>query len=230
MTTATMSFNLSDLIQGRIGTYSLLSRLFRSEVDQPLLDALAQADFALDVDDSDLDEGYALMRKFQQNIGDSTLVDLAVDYVRTFIGTSRARSGAAYPYESVYTSPLRMLMQEARDQVLGIYYSEEVGRAPGSVDPEDHVAFELSFMEHLNRKTLAFFEAGKQSEGVGYLLKQQKFLNDHLLNWVPTLCSDIPRFTRSDLYHGLAKVTRGFLRVDQDVIADLLAELSEPAC
>jgi TorA maturation chaperone TorD len=223
---AVESINLSDLIMSRMGTYSLLARLFRVEVDQLVLDQLQTTDFTATVDDADVAEGYALWQKVQQNTNDRTLQALAIDYVRTFVGSGQSSSGAAYPYESVYTSPMRLLMQDARDKVLEAYQSEGIVKAPDFSDPEDHLALELSFMVYLNGRAMELFGEGKNEEGLSYLRKQLSFLTEHLLNWVPTLCSDIPRFAKEDLYLGLAKVTRGFLYIDRQVLTDLIQELS----
>ena len=51
----------------------------------------------------------------------TVLTELAVDYVRAFIGSGNDGFSAAYPYESVYTSPKRLMMQDARDEVLVLY-------------------------------------------------------------------------------------------------------------
>ena len=47
--------------------------------------------------------------------------DLAVDYARVFLGAGEANGKAAYPYESVYTSPEGLVRQEARARVRAIY-------------------------------------------------------------------------------------------------------------
>lgn len=228
VTTTTGTVKLSALIQGRIDVYDLLSRLFLVEIDQSFLNMLRDADFRIEVDNADLNEGYALFRKFQQNVSERTLLDLAVDYLRTFIGAGRSGDSAAYPYESVYTSADHLIMQEARDEVLALYRSEGMGKADNWADPEDHISLELSFMAHLNRKALELFEVGKHDEAIAYLVKQRDFLDKHLLRWGPNFCRNMLRFAQDDLYRGLAKVTLGFLAVDEELIADLLSELAEP--
>ena len=50
----------------------------------------------------------------------TVLTELAVDYVRAFIGSGNDGFSAAYPYESVYTSPKRLMMQDARDEVRAV--------------------------------------------------------------------------------------------------------------
>jgi len=226
--TTTDTVNLASLLQGRINVYDLLSRLYMVEVDQPVLDTLRRANFRVDIGNPDLDEGYSLFRKFQQGIGERTLLELAIDYVKTFIGSGQSGDSAAYPYESVYTSEDHLIMQEARDDVLALYRSEGMDKADGWTDPEDHVCLELAFMAHLNRRSLELFEAGKRDEAVAYLVKQRDFLDRHLLVWVPNFCKNMLRFAQDDLYRGLAKVTLGFLAIEKDVIADLLADLADP--
>jgi TorA maturation chaperone TorD len=220
--------DLLELIRGRASVYELLSRIFLVEVDPPFLDYLRQADFSIHVDNADLTEGYALLRTFQRNIDERTLLDLAVDYVRAFIGSGQSGDSAAYPYESVYTSPDHLIMQDARDEVLDHYRQEGMGKPDSFPDPEDHVALELSFMAHLNRRALELFESGQDREAIAYLEKQRHFLEEHLLTWVPKFCDDVPRFAQGDLYLGVAKVTRGFLAVEKELISDLLDQICEP--
>jgi anaerobic sulfite reductase subunit A len=194
-----------------------------------LLDEFKVADFTMDADNQDVAAGYALWQRFQKQITDRAAVNLAVDYVRIFVGTGKTSHGTAFPYESVYTSPLRLMMQEARDEALEAYRSEGIGKSTDFVDPEDHIALELAFMAHLNRKTHEFVQAGNLDEGLKYLHKQQAFLNDHLMNWVPAFCADISRFAQEDLYLGLAKVTQGFLHMEKQVLPELIVELSQTA-
>ena len=115
---------LSDLIklnEQRAATYGLLSRLYRVEVDEEFLQELRGMRFPASTGNKNVDEGYRLMAKFMSNVWENSLTDLAVDYVRTFIGHGVDAFSAAYPFESVYTSEKRLLMQEARDEVLAIY-------------------------------------------------------------------------------------------------------------
>ena len=72
--------------------------------------------------------------------------DLAVDFLHTFIGVTQDREQVAFPYESVYTSPEHLLMQDARDEVLAAYRAAKVVLVDEACEPEDHLAFELEFM------------------------------------------------------------------------------------
>ena len=117
---------LIKLIEQRAATYGLLSRLFRVEVDQELLDELHGMRFPASTGNADVDEGYLRLAKYLSNTWESSLTDLAVDYTRVFIGHGVDAYSAAYPFESVYTSEKRLLMQDARDEVLAIYRSADL--------------------------------------------------------------------------------------------------------
>ena len=117
---ATMQ-ELIKLNEQRAATYGLLSRLYRVEVDQPLLDELRSMRFPAKTGNENVDEGYRLLATYLSNTWDNSVTDLAIDYVRVFIGHGIDAFSAAYPFESVYTSEKRLLMQEARDEVLAIY-------------------------------------------------------------------------------------------------------------
>lgn len=52
-------------------------------------------------------------------------------------------------------------------------------------------------------------------------------MNDHLLNWVPMLVSDMQQFARTDFYKGLGNLTLGFAQEDKDVLDELLASAEE---
>jgi len=220
---------LATLLSNRSSTYSLLSRLYGVEVDATLLEQLKQMnldDESGELDVVDIQEGYRLWKDFLARTDAQTLTDLAIDYVRAFIGAGTSGHAAAYPYESVYTSPDHLLMQEARDEVRRIYVEEGLARADEFNEPEDHIAIELDFMAHLSKQTAGSLRSGDVITALAHLTRQQHFLAAHLLNWVPRFCDDALRFSKEDLYRGLAKVTRGFLELDREVIDDLISELS----
>ena len=145
---ATMD-ELIKLIEQRAATYGLLSRLFRVEIDQELLDQLHGMRFPAATGNSDVDEGYLRLAKYLSNTWENSLTDLAVDYTRVFIGHGVDAFSAAYPFESVYTSEKRLLMQDARDEVLAIYRSAGLDKQDSWKEGEDHVALENFLEDHL---------------------------------------------------------------------------------
>lgn len=218
---------LKKITQQRISTYHMLSRLYRTEVDQEFLDELSGLRFPAKTGNENADAGYRLIATYLSNLWDNSLTDLAVDFVRVFIGHGIDAYSAAYPYESVYTSKKRLLMQEARDEVLAIYRSAGLDKLDSWKENEDHVAMELEFMQILCTRTFDALENNDEDTAFSLLVVQQNFLENHLVSWVPMMTADMKRFTQTDLYKGLAFLTDGFLETDQEFLKDLLAEDDE---
>jgi len=214
--------DLEQLLANRCSMYTFLARIYRSEVDAELLSQMRGMDLSAPVDDPEIREGYQRLESYLERCDASTLTDLAVDYARVFLGAGLREKEGAHPYESVYTSPERLVMQEARDKVLELYREEGLGRSETVVEPEDHLSLELEFMNHLCRQTRHALGAGDGPGVLKYLHKQQEFLREHLLSWVPAFADDVQRFACEDFYPAVAKITTGYLRLEQELIADLI--------
>ncbi len=215
------------LNEQRASTYGFLSRLYRVEIDQETLDSLRAMRFPARSGNDDVDKGYRLIATFLSNLWENSLSDLAQDYLRTFIGHGVDAFSAAYPYESVYTSEKRLMMQDARDEVLTIYRSCGMDKMPTWKDSEDHLAVELEFMEALVARTNEALRAGDEEKAVRLLTTQRNFMDDHLAAWTPMMTADMRRFAKTDLYLGLSYLTDGFLDTDQAFLHDVLAEDEE---
>ncbi|OUO86985.1 dehydrogenase [Gordonibacter sp. An230] len=220
---ATME-DLAQLNRQRAGTYGLLSRLYRVEVDEDLLEELRAMRFPARTGRADVDEGYRLIAQYLSNVWANSITDLAVDYARTFIGHGIDAFSAAYPFESVYTSEKRLLMQEARDEVLAIYRAEGLDKQDSWKEGEDHIALELEFEQILANRTVEALERGDEDGAIALLTTQKNFLDDHLAAWVPMMTADMKRFAGTDLYRGLAYLTEGFLAADRAFLEDILSE------
>lgn len=205
---------LSSLCASRAEMYQLLSRLYMVEVDQALFDGLCDAAFPTGTGNQDVDEGYRLLATYCASQHDDPLLDLARDYAHVFIGHGNNAYAAAYPFESVYTSEKRLLMQEARDEVVLFYAQDgfEVGR--GWSDPEDHVGVELQYLEIMARRTQRSLDESDCREALHLFGRQRSFLSRHLVSWIPILVNDMLRLAETDAYRGLALLTRGLLAED----------------
>ena len=167
---------LAELTAQRSAVYRLLARLYRVEVDA----------------------GYRTIATYLSGADAHAITDLAVDYVRAFIGHGIDAYSAAYPFESVYTSPKRLMMQEARDEVLAVYRSEGLDKLPTWKEAEDHIALELEFMAALGDRIVAAAEA-----------------------------DDLRRFAQCGLYQGLASLTDGFLQVEEEFFDEIFEDGDE---
>lgn len=214
------------LISNRENLYRLLGRIYKVEAEQELLEQMQGMRFPAECGDDELGEGYRLLEAYLRSPGSDPLTALAIDYARVFLGAGIAKDAAAYPYESVYTSPKRLVMQAARDQVMAVYSAKGLYKAEELAFPEDHLALELDFMAYLCHETQAAL-AQQDWPAVSASLKEQlDFLTQHLLNWVPAFCADIEKFAETGFYKAIAKVTNSYLRLERIILKELIAEIA----
>lgn len=215
---------LAAIMEQRASTYDLLSRLYRVEVGPELLDELKRRSFPTDTGNESIDRGYLLITTFLSNAWENSLTDLAIDYVRVFIGHGMDMYAAAYPYESVHTSKKRLLMQEARDEVLTLYHAAGIVKDDSWKEGEDHIALELEYMQILARRTADALTRQDEHAAVSLLTSQRNFLEDHLAAWAPMMTTEMKRLAKTDLYQGLAWLTEGYLEEDRAFLNTLLDE------
>ncbi len=213
---------LVDFMTRRARTYGLLARIFRVEVDGKFLEELRHLKFPTSTGNEHVDYGYRTMYNYLKGTWEDTLLDLARDYARTFIGHGNNGRSAAYPFESVHTSEKRLLMQDARDEVLAIYRANLLKKGEEWNDCEDHIALELEFMQVMSERTAEALKEGKEDEAVEMLKTQRAFVGQHLANWVPMFVSDIKYFSQTDLYIGAGELLLGFVQTEAEALDDLL--------
>ncbi|OUO89426.1 dehydrogenase [Gordonibacter sp. An230] len=214
---------LAEVLERRSTTYALLSRLYVREVDQELLDEMHASLYPVSTGDPSMDEGYRLVATYLSNLWTGSLSELKVDYARCFLGNGVDGYAAAYPYESVYTSEKRLMMQDARDEVLAVYRACGVGKASDWREGEDHIALELEFERVMGRRAAEALRSGDEEGACGLLATQKGFLEEHLASWAPMMLADMRRYARTKLYLGLAHLTEGWLRTDSRFLRDVLS-------
>lgn len=215
---------LAALLEQRASFYGFLSRLYEKEVDKDFLDQMCAMKMRRSTGNEDVDSANELLHAFLSDRWERTEEDLRIDYARVFFGNGMSGVSAAYPFESVHTSSEHLLMQDARDKVLALYRAEGFQKSEDWKDNEDHVALELAFEGILCRKAADALAAGDDALCLAKLVAQYNFLNDHLLNWISLLTGGIERFTQTDFYRAVARLTMGFLREDKPFLEDVLAE------
>lgn len=215
---------VADMCERREAMYALLARLYRSEVDATFFDELRAMRFPAATGSEAADEGYRLIVGFLGGDRETGLNALALDFARCFIGEGMSSFSAAYPYESVHTSEKRLLMQDARDEVLAVMRAEGVEKREEFHETEDHIATELEFMRVLAGRAVRTLRAGDVERAMGQLRVQRNFFADHLASWVPLLTADMRKFAHTDFYRGLASLTDGFIQSEREFLEDVIAE------
>ena len=218
---------LVSLLAQQAAGYELLGRLFQREVDVELLRSLCEGRYPAHTGNDHLDEGYRGLVVFLNHRGERTGTELNVDYLHVFIGNTQDASHVAYPYESVYTSPDHLLMQDARDAVLAAYRSEMITLVNEHNEPEDHMGFELAFCAVLLRRAVEALTAGNTARAIELVEKERTFVRDHLGVWAPEFASDVKRIAQTGFYRALADILLGYLEVDTATMEAVAAELGE---
>lgn len=228
-----LASQLVEVNRGRASFYRMLAQLYFKELTAEQVKHLAGMDFSgMSGDDETIAEGYADIRRYLRHANGGTRQELACDYAHTFLAAGNYETFAATPYESVFTSEMGLLMQEARDEVYRTFCSQHIQPEESLHLPEDHISFEFEFvatmLDRINDAILdgAFGHACELAQVVS------DFHRDHQLNWIDDLCDSVDDVAQTRFYKGVGKVTRGFVHADTEVIADeidALRELAEPA-
>ncbi|WP_261429135.1 TorD/DmsD family molecular chaperone [Xiamenia xianingshaonis] len=215
---------LAAMCDNRAATYGLIARLYYAEVDEALFDELVAMRYPVSSGNDLLDRGYYTLAKYLSNAWVDPVLRLSVDYTKTFLGSGIDTYSAAYPFESVYTSEKRLLMQDARDEVLAIYRSCGLDKSASWKTGEDHIAVELEFMRIMSARTAKALRAGDEDEATALLSTQKNFMLDHVATWAPVFCNDVRRFAGTTFYQALADVTEGFLEEDAALLEGLVED------
>ena len=191
----------------RSAFYDFLARLYRVEVDASLLENLKALSFP-ETRQEPLAEGYRMMKDWLDSCGEDALENLAVDYATVFLAAGSNDGSAAVPCESIYTSPDKLVMQEAWEEVTSLYSTYGLSKNNNYPDlMEDHLAAELEFMATLVR--------------TASIEDQKAFLEQHLLNWLGNFTADIDKYARQDFYKALGRITLGFIQAECDLLTAL---------
>lgn len=238
---------LREFFENAAAFYALLSSIFYLELTEEQIDGLAESGFSFPDDGSEMGNACAALRRYLARRGLSARQDLAVDYARVFLAAGVYEGETAVPYESVFTSPEGLMMQDARDEVVRVY--RRCGLVvPRELNvPEDHLAFELEFMGRLSGRIADALSHGRDAAGpdgaaaedlgdetdgkggssggfdAGALMAEQlRFIDEHLLNWMPDLAQRVEAFARLPFYPAMMTVAQSYIRENRAVLKEVL--------
>lgn len=132
------------------------------------------------------------------------LEELEYEFNRLFVGPDRLE---AAPYESVYRSAERVLMQAETMAVRKFYERAGLTLINKNREPDDHLAFELEFACYLLEKSL---------QDNGYAELYEAFLKLHLFQWVEKHCELVREKTANSLITGISNILQGLMEVEQE--------------
>ena len=216
--------------ESREKMYRLLAGIYIQEIDKKMLDALKNMEFPKqdhpkESYEMDLSEGYALVEKYLDGVTfenvDEMLEYLAADYAKIFLAAGQADGKAAFPYESVYTS-------EGKEcggvdlHLNALYLSKGLEINPDMFRIEaDHIGLEFSYMAKLCSLQAEYCGNGDSNKAEETVKEEIEFYKDHFGKWITAFTTDIYKLADEDFYKGFAKITRGFLTLEKEILKSL---------
>ena len=218
---------LLDFFAESAETYRFLSQVFFKEVNLEAIEELAVADYPSDTGNAHLDEGYRLVRRYFSFSATDRRTQLACEYARVFLaaGVFTKERQTAVPYESVFTGEERIMMGDARDDVVARFLEDGFQVNPDLHEPEDHLAFELEYLVNMNERALEWAQAKNKAQLRRNVVRQLEFIEQHLLNWIPALLDVAREYAKLTFYPGMLLVAQGALEQGCDLLRDILAQL-----
>lgn len=195
--------------------YRLLASLYFKEVSEDTIASLRALPAELSEEDSRLGRGFSELRSCMAHCGPDPRTDFACDYARIFLAAGMYRGDAGCPFESIYTSEEKLVMQDARDEVVAIYRANEIDVDESLHLPEDHLSFELEFIAILSDRASLLVSSGDIEGFADNLETQISFIDAHLLNWLDDLEGRVVELARQRFYPAVMHITQGFIEQDR---------------
>ena len=222
------------LANSRSASYSFLANIFNQRPDNSLVQGIQElntedwlSSFSEEGFSGVMREGVLLIQNYVISIKDispeTVLLELARDRTRLVRGIMKGY-GPPPPYEFVYAGykDAELLKEHTQARLsyaeAGVIVNEEVKNSP------DFIGIELDFMRHLTQTEAQAWEEDRFDEACEMLRKQQAFLKDHLVTWVPRYCEEMFKEANLDFYRGIAQLTRGFVLEENEKVSEYLGE------
>lgn len=202
----------------RSNAYGFLAAVYCQEITSDLLQQIKAPRFLGVLSELGLD----LPGDFFQKSKEDLLDDLAVEYARLFLGPGRHIS----PHESVHhqqdDAQSGQLWGDSTVKVkkfietTGLEYKTDYRGMP------DHISVELEFMEQVIRREGQAWEEDDKG-GAQYCLKiEKKFIDEHLIRWIPTFCERVINEAELPFYREMAALTRSFIEFEKEEMDNYL--------
>lgn len=135
------------------------------------------------------------------------------DYDRLFVGPNEI---LAPLWESVYREKDKLIFGDIELEVRRFY--NNVGLDSKENEPADYLPLQLSFMSRLCNMALE----GEIENVNKNLIKQQEFLNNHLLSWVPVWSEDVSLKGETNFWRNISLLTEEWLKNDLAEVKSIL--------
>lgn len=133
--------------------------------------------------------------------------ELAADYAAIYLTYAYRAS----PCESVWLDQENLGMQAPMFQVREIYRRYQLAAPDWRMRPDDHLVLELHFLAHL-----------MQDDHPEALAEAARFLDEHLLRWLPLFAQRVSHRCATAFYAGAVRLTAAYCDELRDLLAALL--------
>jgi TorA maturation chaperone TorD len=218
---------LASIFSLRAQVYSILRHFFLFEPSREYLHNLLQNKVLKVISEAYPEEDLRTSsQEFLRDVkelsdgGDEALVDTWAEYTRLFIGPSPP---LAPPYESLQREAEgeRRFKGETWMHVKEWFLDDGFLLEDQKV-LEDHAGIEFEYMQLTSIKAVELIGKGDKESLRNLLMRQKRFLEEHLTKWIPKLCAEIEEKTKNPFYRSFAKFTRIFIKEDLSLLNEVL--------
>lgn len=217
--------DLQDILATRLWFYDFLAKSFYMEPNLKDLKTKLKTNIFeefVDENGNTESEGVDLLKTFFNNISKlehEEFIKIKEDYNRLFIGPGKL---LAPPWESVYLSREKIIFDEHTLAVREFYQKWDVNINRVNKEPDDHIGFELEFMNILISKSIKALEANDLNLFKKTMLAQNEFLEKHILLWIEEFSNQVYNNSKEDYFKGLALFTVEYVNMDKELLVELI--------
>ncbi len=196
----------------RSNIYGLLATIYGQEITSDLLGQIKAPQFLGALSVLEIEGIDGLMQKPEAEL----LEDLAVEYTRLFLGPGKHIS----PHESVHhqreDGQWGKLWGKSTVEVkkfieaTGLSYTDDYKGLP------DHISVEFEFMQQLILAEEQAWMDEDRDKAVACRQVEKKFIEEHLINWIPNFCEKVVQEAELPFYKAVATLTRSFIEFEME--------------
>jgi TorA maturation chaperone TorD len=219
------------VLESRAYNYLLFQSIFGNEPTRELIETIGEEatrqSFELFVVDGKSPYSSALLAVAAamdalKGCSQEAVEDLRDEYTRLYLGPAELK---APPWESMYVSKKRQLFEENTLKVRNFYRAQGFLPAEYPRVADDHIALECAFMAQLGERAKNSSNTGDTKTVKAALEASRRFLDEHLLVWLPGYIADMSRIGRADFYPLITQLALGYVQVDRRIIDELVSDL-----
>ncbi|OEH86887.1 hypothetical protein BHU72_01085 [Desulfuribacillus stibiiarsenatis] len=212
-----MTINLLqvEMNQAKLSLYHILSQYYLKGV-QKLNKDIVQTLREINIEEyPDIQSGIQRIIEGLSQDEDSYL-QTNYEYSKLFVGPEKV---VATPYESVYRSRDRLLMQKETIDVRNFYRKLGLEVIKKGSQPDDHLGLELDCMCYM------LYQSLKQPEEQFYNNLYRDFIKNHISQWVPKHCELVLEYSKTLVCTGMAQLLKGLIALELSSIEQSKQEL-----